>query len=42
MKVQVLLNDGIAAVAWLIISGVAAYLLRQLGFTGTRRYRVFR
>jgi hypothetical protein len=42
MKVQVLLNDGIAAVAWLIISGVATYLISQLGVTGTRRFRVFR
>jgi hypothetical protein len=41
-KVQVLLNDGLAAIVWLIISAVATYLLSQLGAAGGRRYRVFR
>lgn len=36
-KLQVLLNDGLAAVAWLIIGAVSTYAIRQFALPGPRR-----
>lgn len=41
-KLRVLLNDGMAALAWLLIGGVLTYLIRQFALPGPRadlRYR---
>lgn len=41
-KAQVLLNDGVAAIAWLLIGAVITYAIRQFALPGPReavRYR---
>jgi hypothetical protein len=37
LKVRTLLNDGVAAIGWLIIGGVVNYLIRRLALPGPRR-----
>jgi hypothetical protein len=37
VKVQTFLNDGVAAIGWLIIGGVINYLIRRLALPGPRR-----
>jgi len=42
VKAQVLLNDGLAAIAWLLIGAVITYAIRQFALPGPRdavRYR---
>ncbi len=42
VKAQVLLNDGVAAIAWLLIGAVVTYAIRQFALPGPRdvvRYR---
>lgn len=41
-KVRTLLNDGIAAIAWLAIAGLLTYLIRRLALPGPRRVRRYR
>lgn len=36
-KVQVLLNDGLAAIVWLVIAGALTYAIRQFALPGPRR-----
>lgn len=36
-KLQVLFNDGLAAIAWLVIAGVLTYAIRQFALPGPRR-----
>jgi hypothetical protein len=37
LKVRTFLNDGVAAIGWLIIGGVVNYLIRRLALPGPRR-----
>ncbi len=39
LKVRTLLNDGVAAIGWLIIGGVINYLVRRLALPGPRQVR---
>ena len=44
-KVATLLNEGLAAILWLVIGGVLTYLIRRFALPGprrTQRYRVVR
>ncbi|WP_410652787.1 hypothetical protein [Amycolatopsis sp. cmx-4-54] len=36
-KLEVLVNDGLAALGWLVIAGVLTYLIRRLALPGPRR-----
>ncbi|HEU5471749.1 MAG TPA: hypothetical protein VFV67_13945 [Actinophytocola sp.] len=36
-KLQVLFNDGLAAIAWLVIAGALTYAIRQFALPGPRR-----
>jgi hypothetical protein len=36
-KLQVLMNDGLAAIVWLLIAGVLTYAIRQFALPGPRR-----
>jgi hypothetical protein len=36
LKLRVLFNDGLAAIAWLVIAGVLTYLIRQFDLPGPR------
>lgn len=36
-KVRTFLNDGVAALAWLVIGGLLTYLIRRLALPGPRR-----
>jgi hypothetical protein len=37
LKLRTFLNDGLAAVGWLLIAGVLTYLIRRLALPGPRR-----
>lgn len=37
LKVRTFLNDGVAAIAWLVIGGLLTYLIRRLALPGPRR-----
>jgi hypothetical protein len=37
LKVRTFLNDGLAAIAWLVIGGLLTYLIRRLALPGPRR-----
>ena len=39
LKVRTFLNDGLAAIAWLVIGGLLTYLIRRLALPGPRRVR---
>lgn len=39
LKVRTFLNDGLAAIAWLVIGGLITYLVRRLALPGPRRVR---
>ncbi len=39
LKVRTFLNDGLAAIVWLVIGGLLTYLIRRLALPGPRRMR---
>jgi hypothetical protein len=39
LKVRTFLNDGLAAIAWLVIGGLLTFLIRRLALPGPRRVR---
>ncbi|MFI7680819.1 hypothetical protein [Actinophytocola sp. NPDC049390] len=42
LKLRTFLNDGLAAIAWLVIGGLLTYLIRRLALPGPRRVRRYR
>jgi hypothetical protein len=39
LKLRTFLNDGLAAIVWLVIGGLLTYLVRRLALPGPRRVR---
>jgi hypothetical protein len=41
-KIATLLNEGLAAILWLVIGGVLTYLIRRFALPGPRRMQRYR